>query len=210
MSNALLLLVAAVALGTVAHSQMIPQCTCAEVAPCKNAYENSILTCADSCQHFVTALGANYGKLRQCLLAQEPKLQQTIRCTEGKHANACAATKGKMVPKRYPETLKANRRPVGDQPNAQPVGCQRPGANVHGRGQEALLVCQTCMDKKSGNCAKKLGCGLQLPADTVLVQNAKQCAIQSGFNTGTVQSLCNCASGAGLPLASICPKLQIS
>jgi hypothetical protein len=67
------------------------------------------------------------------------------------------------------------------------------------------------MDKKSGGCAKRLGCGLDLPSDSVMVQSAKQCAIASGFNTQGVQQLCNCAAGAGISqLHAICPKLQVS
>uniref|UniRef100_A0A915CP09 Uncharacterized protein n=1 Tax=Ditylenchus dipsaci TaxID=166011 RepID=A0A915CP09_9BILA len=89
-----------------AQAQMVKQCQCSAITPCKAAYVNSIIPCMDSCQQHAAALGANYGQLKQCLLALEPKLRQTIQCTEGAHSDACANGPGGMVPKRYPETLK--------------------------------------------------------------------------------------------------------
>lgn len=41
-------------------------------------------------------------------------------------------------------------------------------------------------------------CGLALPADNVLVQSTKQCAIRSGFNTPAVRQLCQCVAGSGV------------
>ena len=74
-----------------------------------------------------------------------------------------------------------------------------------------LFSCmRKCLDNKAGNCAKKLGCGLDLPSDSTMVQNAKTCAVQSGFDTPGVQQICQCASSAGVRgISGVCPKLQI-
>lgn len=87
-------------------AQMVKQCTCDEVQPCKNAYVNSIIPCADSCQQHAAAIGANYQQLRSCLTGKEPQIRQTLQCAEGKLSNSCARAPGGMVQKRYPETLK--------------------------------------------------------------------------------------------------------
>lgn len=192
----------------------------------KNAYENSIIPCADSCQQYAQAVGANYGKLKQCLLANEPKLRKTMACVEQSHANSCARGNPLMVEKRYPETLKiAALSEINKMLQKSGIAGQVKG--LMSTGKKLFGCMRKCVDGKAGNCAKKLGCGLALPADSALVQNAKRCAIQSGyvfilswtnclikivyrFDTAGIRSLCQCAAGAGVKgLAGICNKIQI-
>jgi len=115
-----------------------------------------------------------------------------------------------MIPKRYPETLKiAAMSEINRMLSRSGVSGQVQSLLLHGK--KFVSCMKSCMDKRSGGCAKRLGCGLDLPSDSVMVQNAKSCAISSGFNTQGVQQLCKCAAGAGISqLNSICPKLQIS
>ena len=90
-------------------------------------------------------------------------------------------------------------------------GVQNQVKSLLGQGKKFASCVQSCMDKKSGNCAKKLGCGLDLPGDAAVIQTAKQCAINSGLNTQTIQQLCNCAVGAGVKqLNGVCNQLIIS
>lgn len=78
-------------------------------------------------------------------------------------------------------------------------------------GKKFISCMKSCMDKKSGGCAKRLGCGLDLPSDSTMVQDTKACAISNGFNTQGIQQICMCVAGSGIrQLNSICPKLQIS
>ncbi|KAI6203683.1 hypothetical protein M3Y94_00584900 [Aphelenchoides besseyi] len=208
--NKLLFVTVVAAFGLMVNAQMVPQCTCSAVQPCKSSYVDSILPCADSCQQHAAAIGANYQKLRSCLLQKEGAIRSTLQCTEGKLANSCAAGPGKMVQKRYPETLKiAAMSEINRMLSRSGVSGQVQSLLAHGK--KFVSCMRSCMDRKSGNCAKKLGCGLDLPSDTVMVQNAKSCAIASGFNTPGVQQLCQCAASAGIAqLASICPRLQVS
>ncbi|KAI1728393.1 hypothetical protein DdX_00571 [Ditylenchus destructor] len=192
------------------NAQMVTQCQCSDIEPCKAAYLNTIQPCMDQCQQHASAMGANYAQIKQCLMQHEPKLRATVACAEGMHSDACARGSPQMVPKRYPETLKIAA--------LSEINKMLSKSGISGQAQSLLSVgkkiygcVQSCMNKKAGNCEKKLKCGLSLPSDQVLVQHAKQCAIQSGFNTATAQQLCNCVAAAGVKqLAGICGKIQIS
>ncbi|CAD5206013.1 unnamed protein product [Bursaphelenchus okinawaensis] len=203
------LIILAVAFG-LSQAQMVKQCTCSEVEPCKKGYVDSVIPCADSCQEHAAALGANYQQLRQCLMQKEPMLRAAMSCTEGNLRDACAASPGQMVPKRYPETLKiAAMSEINRMLSRAGIASQAKG--LLSQGKKLYGCMKTCMDKKSGQCAKKLGCGLKLPSDSQLVQQAKQCAIQSGFNTQSVQQLCHCAQQSGIgALNGLCEKIVIS
>uniref|UniRef100_A0AC34FNS1 Uncharacterized protein n=1 Tax=Panagrolaimus sp. ES5 TaxID=591445 RepID=A0AC34FNS1_9BILA len=194
---------------TASNAVKIPQCKCSAIEPCKNAYANSIMPCADQCKSFASAVGADYAKLRQCLVAKEPQLRKTMACVEASHGNACAKGNPLMVEKRYPETLKiAALSEINSMLVKNGIASQVKG--LMSTGKKLFGCMRKCVDAKAGNCAKKLGCGLQLPADNVLVKNAKQCAIQSGFNTAGIRELCNCAAGAGVRgLAGVCNKLNV-
>jgi hypothetical protein len=115
-----------------------------------------------------------------------------------------------MIPKRYPETLKiAAMSEINRMLSRSGVSGQV--QSLLSQGKKFVSCMKSCMDKRSGGCAKRLGCGLDLPSDSVIVQQAKQCAISSGFNTQAVQEMCKCAAGSGISqLNSICPRLQIS
>ncbi|CAD5208682.1 unnamed protein product [Bursaphelenchus xylophilus] len=203
------LIVLAVVLG-VSQAQMVPQCLCSDVEPCKKNYVDSVIPCADSCQEHAAALGANYQQLRSCLLQKEPQLRAAMSCAEGNLRDSCANAPGQTVPKRYPETLKiAAMSEINRMLSRAGIASQAKGLLASGKKFYGCM--KSCMDKKSGQCAKKMGCGLKLPSDSQLVQEGKQCAIQAGFNTQGVQSLCHCAQNAGIrQLNGLCDKLVIS
>ena len=191
-------------------AQQVPQCTCAQVEPCKNSYVNVILPCADSCQKYATAMGANYAQLRQCMLQKEPNLMQTYSCAQGMLKNICAARPGAMTQKRYPETMQlAAMSEINRMIQRSGAGAQlKP---LLAQGKKFYGCMRSCMERKTGACHKKLGCSLALPPDNVIVQNTKQCAIQSGFGTEGVRQLCQCAVGAGIKqLAGVCGKIVVS
>uniref|UniRef100_A0AC34G3V9 Uncharacterized protein n=1 Tax=Panagrolaimus sp. ES5 TaxID=591445 RepID=A0AC34G3V9_9BILA len=190
------LALATVCISTV-YSQMIPQCLCTQVAPCKKEYEESVIPCADQCQKYASAVGADYTKLRQCLVQQQPQIQSTMKCVEEKYANSCASVPGAMVKKRYPETLKiAAMSEINSM--LSKLGISNEVKGLLSTGKKLFSCMRKCLDNKAGNCAKTLGCGLDLPSDSTMVKNAKQCAVESGFDTPGVQQICQCASRAGV------------
>lgn len=210
MSKLVVFLTLATVIPALTYAQMVPQCTCSAVEPCKNAYTNSIMSCADECQSHATAIGANYGQLRSCLLKKEPQIKQALQCAEKGLPNACASSPGHQVPKRYPETLKIAAMSEINRLLSR-AGVSSQVKSLMAQGKKFYSCMRSCMDRHSGHCAKKLGCGLLLPPDNVMVQNAKQCAIRSGFGTAGVQELCRCAAASGVhQLDSVCPKLVIS
>ena len=178
-------------------SQMIRQCQCSEIQGCKQKSVNSVIPCADKCQNHVQSLGASYPALKQCLVSREGKFIQTMRCVENKHANSCARVPGKMVMKRFPETLKiAAMTEINGMLNR--LGIANQVKSLMGTGKKLFACMKKCISKSGGDCGKKLGCGLDLPSDNALVQQAKQCAIQSGFNSQELQQICHCVVNAGI------------
>ncbi|CAB3407877.1 unnamed protein product [Caenorhabditis bovis] len=191
--------------------QMIRECSCAEIQPCLNAAQGGFMKCADKCQNHVAAMGANYPQLRQCILAKEPAIAQVAECSKNTMRNACSNGGGGMVRKRYPETLKlaAFTEINGILTRS---GIQAEAKGFLSVGKKFATCVMKCMDRGStGSCYKKLGCGLDLPPDSVVVRNTKQCAIQSGFNTAGVRQLCNCVAASGVRnLAPLCNRIVIS
>ncbi|TKR73572.1 hypothetical protein L596_020870 [Steinernema carpocapsae] len=196
-----------------AAAQQIRECTCAEIQQCEAKYVDQLVPCADSCKQHATSLGANYDILKKCITDKEQVIVASMTCTEKALSNSCAAAPGKMVNKRYPETLKIAalaeiNRMLGSSGIAGQV------KSLLATGKKFASCVKTCMDKNTKNCIKKLGCGLDLPSDNELVQIAKKCAINSGFNTAAVQSVCNCAAGAAgagvKGLTGVCNKIVIS
>ncbi|KHJ83765.1 hypothetical protein OESDEN_16532 [Oesophagostomum dentatum] len=115
-----------------------------------------------------------------------------------------------MVPKRYPETLKLAAYAEINSMLAR-SGIQAEAKGFLAAGKKFATCVMKCMERGSGNCFKRLGCGLALPPDNVLVQSTKQCAIRSGFNTQGVRQLCQCMANSGIRnLAPLCARTQIS
>jgi hypothetical protein len=192
------------------QAQMVKQCICHEIEPCTKKYIGALEPCVESCHHHLQALGGNFAALKQCFTSKQSLIEASIHCTEAQNANACAHSGGKMVPKRYPETMQiAAFAEINRMINSMGLGNEAKGYMAVGKKMFGCV--RTCMAKKSGNCEKKMSCGLALPPDNVLVQSAKQCAIKSGFNTGNVQALCHCAANAGVKgIGSLCSKLIIT
>jgi hypothetical protein len=190
-------------------SQMIPQCLCTQIEPCKKEYTEGIIPCADECQKYASAVGADYVKLRQCLVQRQPQILATMKCVEEKYSNSCAKIPGNMVRKRYPETLKiAAMSEINSM--LTKLGIQNEVKGILSTGKKLFSCMRKCLDNKAGGCAKKLGCGLDLPSDNLMVQNAKRCAVESGFNTPGIQEICQCAASSGVRgISGVCPKLQI-
>ncbi|WKX89786.1 hypothetical protein Q1695_008995 [Nippostrongylus brasiliensis] len=206
----MLYLILLVAIVGQVHSQMIRQCSCQEFEPCKRGASGNIMQCADQCQSHIAALGASYPAMRGCLQSKEGILNAAIQCQAGQLAGACSRGGGGSVPKRYPETLKIA---AYSEINAMLArsGIQAEAKGFMAAGKKFASCIMKCMERGSGSCIKRLGCGLALPPDNVLVQSAKQCAIRSGFNTPTVQQLCGCVANAGVrSLAPLCGRIQIS
>uniref|UniRef100_A0A1I7UYB2 DUF19 domain-containing protein n=1 Tax=Caenorhabditis tropicalis TaxID=1561998 RepID=A0A1I7UYB2_9PELO len=192
-------------------SQMVRQCGCGEIQGCLGAATGGFMKCADQCQNHVAAMGANYPALRQCMLAKEPAITRAANCQKSNLQNSCSRSGGGMVRKRYPETLKLA---AFTEVNSilQRSGIQAEAKAFLSVGKKFATCVMKCMDRgSSGNCYKKLGCGLDLPPDSVLVQSTKQCAINSGFDTAGVRQLCNCVAGTGVRnLAPLCNRIVIS
>jgi len=194
---------------TICDAQMVDKCLCSAIAPCKQAFKESVIPCIDSCQGQLSALGASPAALRACFSSKQGMLQSVISCVEGDTANSCANSPGgPKIPKRYPETLKiAALGEIKRMLSQMGVGGQ--SELFMSVGQKMFGCVNKCMNRKAGSCDKKR-CGLDLPADSVLVQQAKQCAIAGGLNTANVQQICQCAVNAGVKgLAGICPKIRI-
>uniref|UniRef100_A0A8R1HIQ6 DUF19 domain-containing protein n=1 Tax=Caenorhabditis japonica TaxID=281687 RepID=A0A8R1HIQ6_CAEJA len=203
-----LLLSAIVPLAT---AQMVRQCGCTEIEQCLGQATGGFMQCADQCQNHVAAMGASYPALRQCMLAKEPVIARAANCQKNNLQNSCSRTGGGMVRKRYPETLKLA---AFTEVNSilQRSGIQAEAKAFLSVGKKFAACVMKCMDRGStGNCYKKLKCGLELPPDSVLVQSTKQCAISAGFDTNGVRQLCNCVAGTGVRnLAPLCNRIVIS
>jgi len=89
---------------------------------------------------------------------------------------------------------------------------------VHAHLEELIKVAngmggciRKCASEKSGNCDKKLNCGLDTPSDNVMVKAAIQCAIRNGFDTASMKGLCQCLVGGGVKqLVPVCPKINMN
>uniref|UniRef100_A0A0K0EJW7 Chondroitin proteoglycan 4 domain-containing protein n=1 Tax=Strongyloides stercoralis TaxID=6248 RepID=A0A0K0EJW7_STRER len=188
--------------------QMIKQCVCSEIQPCVNKFSDSVMVCADQCQHHVAKTGANYQSLRACVLSKESMIKNTIKCQNDKLANTCAKRPGNMVKKRYEETMKiAAISEINKMLTSSGVLSQvKP---LLGIGKKFYSCVSKCMKTKAGNCQEN--CGLDLPSDTVMVQQTKQCAQASGFTTPVVREMCKCAVQAGLSqLNGVCDKVVVN
>ncbi|KAF8381105.1 hypothetical protein PRIPAC_70247 [Pristionchus pacificus] len=189
------------------NAQMVRQCLCSEVNTCANSAATSINQCADRCQAHFTALGANYAAARQCIVAHQGQITAAANCARSSFGNICANAPGATVPKRYPETVQiaAFREVQGmiarSGLTAQAQALMGPARKIGG----CLAKCA-----QANSCAK-LGCGLALPADNILVSTAKRCAISAGFNTPVAREICNCLANAGVSiLRPMCDHIVIS
>ncbi|CAJ0961570.1 unnamed protein product, partial [Mesorhabditis belari] len=191
-------------------AQMQQQCTCGQVEPCKRGAENQVMGCADSCQRHVSGMGAPYSSIRACIMQKQPMINSVAQCQQRSLANTCAARPGGLVPKRYPETLKlAAFNEVNNM--LRRSGLQAEAASFMAVGKKFAGCVMKCLNRGPGACFKRLGCGLALPPDNIIVQQTKSCAINAGFNTQGVQSLCQCVAGAGVKsLAPLCGRIQIT
>ncbi|VDM71810.1 unnamed protein product, partial [Strongylus vulgaris] len=77
-----------------------------------------------------------------------------------------------MVPKRYPETLKLAAYAEINSMLAR-SGIQAEAKGFLAAGKKFASCIMKCVERGSGQCFKRLGCGLALPPDNVLVQQAK-------------------------------------
>uniref|UniRef100_A0A0N4ZUR0 Uncharacterized protein n=1 Tax=Parastrongyloides trichosuri TaxID=131310 RepID=A0A0N4ZUR0_PARTI len=189
-------------------SQMIKQCVCNEIQPCLGKFSDSVIVCADQCQHHIAKTGANYQALRSCIMSKESMIKNTIKCQNDKLSNTCAKRPGNMVKKRYEETIKiAAISEINKMLSSSGVLSQvKP---LLGVGKKFYGCVNKCMKAKAGNCQDN--CGLDLPTDTVMVQQTKQCAQSAGFSTPVVRDLCRCAVNAGLTqLNGVCDKVVIN
>ncbi|GMT28396.1 hypothetical protein PFISCL1PPCAC_19693, partial [Pristionchus fissidentatus] len=135
---------------------------------------------ARRCQGQVTALGASFPAARQCILAHQGRIHQAVTCSRSSFGNVCANSAGQMVPRRYPETLQlAAFREINSILTRSGILSQ--ATSLLQAGRRVVGCMMKCAQQNS--CVKRLGCGLALPADNVVVANVKSCALQAGFTT---------------------------
>ncbi|VDK68980.1 unnamed protein product [Litomosoides sigmodontis] len=201
-------LVLLVFLGYRVKCELIRQCTCDEIQDCRKQLLNFVKPCADRCQRYAHAIKANYEMLKYCVLQNEAKIIQTINCTENIFYNSCAAKPGQYVQKTYFESLEIaglaeiNRMLGNFARSLQPLIAI---------GRRFLRCTRECIHRSSKYCFDHFDCGLDLPANSILIRKAKHCALASGFDSKTVQWICVCAVSAGIgELKDICPHLKIS
>ncbi|GMS80421.1 hypothetical protein PENTCL1PPCAC_2596, partial [Pristionchus entomophagus] len=190
-------------------SQMIPQCTCAEIGPCYDNIADTLTQCADRCQNHFTSLGVSYPVARQCILDKLPGFASTLQCAKSNFGDVCAASAGPMVPKRYAETLQlAAFRELSGMLNQSVLGGE---AAALGRVVRKAVGCISKCVRTRG-CSGTKSCGLSLPSDNQIVSTFKTCATSSGLlTTSSVQTMCGCLVNAGIPqLADACPKISIN
>lgn len=128
-----------------------------------------------------------------------------------------------MVPRRYPETMQlAAFREINSILTRSGLLSQASAllqVNKIIIIMTVMIIIQTgrrvvgCMMKcgQQNSCVKRLGCGIALPADNVVISSVKNCALTSGFTTPVVREICGCLSNAGISqLAPICSSITIS
>ncbi|GMT00533.1 hypothetical protein PENTCL1PPCAC_22707, partial [Pristionchus entomophagus] len=197
-----------VILVTLAKAQQQNQCLCSQFNPCFESASGAVQQCADRCQSQVTALGASYPAARQCILAHQGRIHQAVSCTRASFGNVCANSPGHVVPRRYPETLQlAAFREINSILTRSGLLSQATALLQAGR---RVVGCMMKCGQQS-SCIKRLGCGISLPADNIVVSSVKNCAIQAGFTTPVAREICGCLANAGIrQLAPLCAGLTIS
>uniref|UniRef100_A0A915EKH5 Uncharacterized protein n=1 Tax=Ditylenchus dipsaci TaxID=166011 RepID=A0A915EKH5_9BILA len=193
--------------GLVVQAEDIRQCLCSEVMPCKDAYMNAILPCIHSCKKNIDA---DFSKLKKCLDQETPKFQATAKCVEDAYKDACAEKAGSMAPKRLPEITKKAAWEELTRMIAK-SGIEQDVKELMVTGEKLRDCVDDCMEDKAGHCDIKLGCGLNLPSDAMLIQQAKDCAMKNGFDNDGMRQLCRCVQDAGVKqLNGVCDRLNIS
>ncbi|KAL3078607.1 hypothetical protein niasHT_035090 [Heterodera trifolii] len=172
----------------VGNAQTVKQCLCSDVQPCTQKYMNTWKTCMQQCKGHLSGVGGSVDKLGDCLDSNSALLQSTIKCTQS-----------------HGEDSEINRM-------INNMGIEGSMKDLMAAGKKMFGCTRKCMSSKAGNCEKSLKCGLDLPADNVLVQEVKKCAINSGLNTANVQALCKCASAAGVKnlTPAVCAKIKVT
>ncbi|VDN04695.1 unnamed protein product [Thelazia callipaeda] len=193
---------------TIAKSELIPHCTCNEIAPCREALGRSLQPCVDKCQKQTRTMKRNFQILRTCILKFEPQIVKTINCSENTFYGFCAMNSGHTTEKRYLESIfitAANqfKNDLGDMASrAQPLITA---------SQQFLRCVKNCVEHSNTQCPNRKNCGLNLPQDAVLIKKIKQCAISNNFNTAAMQAICHCAVTSGLKdLENVCSRLKIA
>jgi len=188
----------------------VKQCMCSEFEPCEQKYENALRPCIEQCAGslHVSDQGINVAGVKKCMNDDEPMIAAAFGCFRHDHMKACAQSSPKMVAKRYPETLKMAA--MSELYKMVDAGSLNKVGPLITMAKKMSVCVEKCMDKSADGCYKKMNCGLDLPSDTQLVQEAKTCALQGGLNTGALQSLCQCISATGITsLVGVCSKIHL-
>ncbi|KAL4002458.1 hypothetical protein ACH3XW_3545 [Acanthocheilonema viteae] len=189
--------------------QLIQQCTCDELEPCKTVTIQTVMPCADQCQRFISSIGGNYEQIRNCFQQKSQIIDNTIKCAEDSFPNACARRneRAKLIPRRYAKGIElAAMNEINKELRRMGIADQVTGLLTQGR--RFFRCFQSCITKKLDKCGTN--CGLDLPSDNTVIQTMKNCALSSGIQTTSAQDLCFCIERAGVrQLAGICPRIQI-
>ncbi|GMR57448.1 hypothetical protein PMAYCL1PPCAC_27643 [Pristionchus mayeri] len=190
-----------------ANAQMERQCLCSEVQTCKNSAMNAVQPCVDRCQGHAIAMGASIPAVRQCIMSHEGQIRAGAACLEAAFGNSCAARPGLTVPKRFPESFQiAAMREITAM--IKRSGLTTEAIPFIAAGRKMAECAGTCARQHS---CSRLGCGLSLPSDNIIVATAKRCAIQAGLSTPVARQFCHCVANAGVrTLVPICDRIVIS
>uniref|UniRef100_A0A0N5AK65 Uncharacterized protein n=1 Tax=Syphacia muris TaxID=451379 RepID=A0A0N5AK65_9BILA len=181
-----------------AKQSLIRQCSCDEYSSCKQMVNKVLPKCANRCQHHLVSSGANFEALKMCAKKQESRLKATFDCLEKSYPNACAKGVPKKLPQRYKFGIELAL--VKELQNTMKEANIKADVNPLVEIAKKFGRCaRNCIAKKTDYCMESKKCVYDLPSDTELVKQSKQCLIQSKFLVPeVVQELCFCVADAGL------------
>jgi len=190
-------------------AQDVQQCVCTEFEPCAAKYEKALKPCIEACSDtlHVDQQGVNVAEVKTCLEQNEQMITAAFTCFKGDHKDACARGDPKTVEKRYTETLRFAA--IAELHNMVDAGAMNKVGPLISLAKRMSTCVEKCMNKAAGSCYKELNCGLDLASDSILIQEAKDCAVKSGFDTAALQGLCECISKSGITsLQGVCEKIH--
>jgi len=201
------LVVASLLFALSADAQMVPQCICNKVSSCKQQLVSAARSCAENCKGSFSGLG-NLNALKGCIQQHEGAIQGTVNCVQNSYPSACANHEGNRVPKRHLGTLKLA---LSNELMRifRSWGVKSQADELMRMGNSLFSCMHRCMTDSTGNCEKKMNCGLDLPSDNALASTIINCATQNGFDARGVKNLCQCAVDAGAKqYASTCQRIN--
>lgn len=174
-------------------------CSCADVDACKEKMSSALFPCLEECKPKVTEAGADFDAFHKCLEPFKGKFKATLTCIERHLNGSCAPENTPMSP-----DLSAKLAKLGTLENEAQlefaeviVAIKQLGIEAKApKGQELHTCMRSCMQSKSGHCAKSLQCTLFAPTEEDLGEVGKKCAEESGITEASLKGMCECMAGA--------------